>query len=51
MGYLELNDASGAKMVEAGMLPSRKGYVLASPARSSVGPNGNPSVLMGGAGR
>lgn len=50
-GYLELNDGSGTKMVEAGMLDSRKGYVMASPYRVSVGPNGNPSVLMGGAGR
>ena len=50
-GYLELNDGNGTKMVEAGMLDSRKGYVMATPYRASVGPNGNPSVLMGGAGR
>jgi hypothetical protein len=50
-GYMELADESGNKMVEAGSLDDHKGYVLASPYRSSVGPNGNPSVLMGGAGR
>jgi hypothetical protein len=50
-GYMELNDGSGAKMIEAGMLNSHVGYVLANPSRSSVGINGNPSVLMGGAGR
>ena len=50
-GYLELNDGNGTKMVEAGMLDSRKGYVMATPYRASVSPNGNPSVLMGGAGR
>lgn len=50
-GYMELNDGSGSKMVEAGMLNSHVGYVLANPSRSSVGINGNPSVLMGGAGR
>jgi hypothetical protein len=50
-GYMELNDSGGSKMVEAGMLNAGKGYVMANPARSSVGINGNPSVLMGGAGR
>jgi hypothetical protein len=50
-GYMELNDGSGSKMVEAGMLNSHVGYVMANPSRSSVGINGNPSVLMGGAGR
>ena len=50
-GYMELNDSTGTKMVEAGMLNSKVGYVLATPYRSSVGANGNPSVLMGGAGR
>jgi hypothetical protein len=50
-GYLELNDESGTKMVEAGALDDHKGYVLATPYRASVGPSGNPSVLMGGAGR
>lgn len=50
-GYMELNDSGGSKMVEAGMLNERKGYVLTTPYRSSVGINGNPSVLMGGAGR
>lgn len=50
-GYMELNDSGGSKMVEAGMLNEHKGYVLATPYRSSVGINGNPSVLMGGAGR
>jgi hypothetical protein len=50
-GYMELNDSGGMKMVEAGMLNSKVGYVLATPYRSSVGVNGNPSVLMGGAGR
>jgi len=50
-GYMELNDSGGMKMVEAGMLNSKVGYVLATPYRSSVDPKGNPSVLMGGAGR
>ncbi len=50
-GYMELNDGGGSKMVEAGMLNSRVGYVMTNPSRSSVGINGNPSVLMGGAGR
>jgi hypothetical protein len=48
---LELSDESGMKMVESGVLDSHKGYVLTSPYRSSVSPSGNPSVLMGGAGR
>ena len=47
-GYLELNDSSGSKMVEAGMLDNHKGYVLASPYRASVEPHGDPSVLKGG---
>jgi hypothetical protein len=50
-GYLELNDESGNKMVEAGGLDEHKGYVLTTPYRASVDPRGNPSVLMGGAGR
>jgi hypothetical protein len=50
-GYLEINDESGNKMIEAGSLKDGIGYVLATPYRSSVGPNGNPSVLMGRAGR
>jgi cell division protein FtsB len=50
-GYMELNNSGGSKMVEAGMLKSGVGYVLATPYRSSVDINGNPSVLMGGAGR
>ncbi len=50
-GYMELNDSGGSKMVEAGMLKAGVGYVMTNPARSSVGINGNPSVLMGGAGR
>lgn len=50
-GYLELNDESSNKMVEAGSLDDHKGYVLATPYRTSVDPRGNPSVLMGGAGR
>jgi hypothetical protein len=50
-GYMELNDSVGTKMVEAGMLKSGVGYVMATPWRSSVDINGNPSVLMGGAGR
>ena len=47
-GYLELNDSSGSKMVEAGMLENHKGYVLASPYHTSVDPHGDPSVLKGG---
>jgi hypothetical protein len=50
-GYMELNDSGGSKMVEAGMLKAGVGYVMTNPARSSVSPSGNPSVLMGGAGR
>jgi hypothetical protein len=38
-------------MVEAGGLDDHKGYVLTTPYRASVDPRGNPSVLMGGAGR
>ncbi|MEO7205732.1 MAG: hypothetical protein ABI145_02870 [Steroidobacteraceae bacterium] len=49
-GYLELSEG-GSIMVEAGALNSHKGYVLATPYRSSVDPRGNPSVLQGGAGR
>ena len=48
---MELNDSSGSKMVEAGMLNAGVGYVMANPSRSSVSPSGNPSELMGGAGR
>lgn len=50
-GYMELNNSGGSKMVEAGMLNAGVGYVMANPSRSSVSPSGNPSVLMGGAGR
>lgn len=50
-GYMEINDAAGSKMVEAGALDVHKGYVLTHPFRSSVDPRGNPSVLMGGSGR
>jgi hypothetical protein len=50
-GYMELNNSGGSKMVEAGMLNAGVGYVMANPSRSSVSINGNPSVLMGGAGR
>ncbi len=46
-GYLELNEG-GTKMIEAGVLANHKGYVLASPFTSSVTPQGNPSILMGG---
>lgn len=46
-GYLELNDSAGNKMVEAGMLNSQKGYVLASPYRATVDPRGDPSVIRG----
>jgi hypothetical protein len=48
---MELNNSDGSKMVEAGMLNAGVGYVMTNPARSSVSPSGNPSVLMGGAGR
>jgi hypothetical protein len=47
-GYMELNDSNGSKMVEAGMLDTHKGYVLASPYSPSVEPHGDPSVLKGG---
>lgn len=46
-GYLELNDSAGNKMVEAGMLNSQKGYVMASPYRATVDPRGDPSVIRG----
>jgi hypothetical protein len=46
-GYLELNDANGI-MVEAGVLDSHKGYVMASPWRPSPDVRGDPSVLKGG---
>jgi hypothetical protein len=48
---MELNNSDGSKMVEAGMLNAGVGYVMTNPSRSSVSPSGNPSVLMGGAGR
>lgn len=48
-GYLELNSATGEKMVEMGSLQSGKGYVLVTPYRASVSPHGDPSVLKGGA--
>jgi hypothetical protein len=47
-GYLELNDSGGNKMVEAGSLQDRKGYVLASPYETRGGVLGDPSVLKGG---
>ena len=47
-GYLELNDAGGSKMVEAGSLATGKGYVLVTPWTASVTPGGDPSVLRGG---
>jgi hypothetical protein len=50
-GYMELNDGSGSKMVEAGTLNAGVGYVMTNPSRSSVSPSGNPSVLMGRGGR
>jgi hypothetical protein len=50
-GILELTDASGTKMVEAGSLASGKGYVLVNPYHASVAPGGDPSVLMGGRGK
>jgi hypothetical protein len=50
-GYLELNDSSGSKMVEAGSLDKHKGYVLTTPYHASVSPQGDPSVLLGGSGR
>jgi hypothetical protein len=50
-GILELTDANGTKMVEAGSLASGKGYVLVNPYHASVTPGGDPSVLMGGRGK
>jgi hypothetical protein len=47
-GYLELNDAGGKIMVEAGSLADHKGYVLASPYETRGGVLGDPSVLKGG---
>jgi hypothetical protein len=47
-GYLEINDGAGSKMVEAGSLDSHKGYVLASPYKTSTAVTGDPSVLKGG---
>ena len=46
-GYLELNDANGI-MVEAGVLDSHKGYVMATPWRPSPDVRGDPSVIKGG---
>jgi hypothetical protein len=46
-GYLELNDTNGI-MVEAGVLDSHKGYVMANPWRPSPDVRGDPSVLKGG---
>jgi hypothetical protein len=50
-GILELTDANGSKMVEAGSLAGGKGYVLVNPYHTSVAPGGDPSVLMGGRGK
>jgi hypothetical protein len=47
-GYLELSDADGAVMVEAGMLNSHVGYVLTQPYQPSSTPEGDPSVIKGG---
>ncbi len=47
-GYLELNDASGTKMVEAGSTKNSKGYVLVTPWQPSSDTKGDPSVLKGG---
>jgi hypothetical protein len=47
-GYLELNDATGSKMVEASSQADGKGYVLVTPWQVSVTPQGDPSVLRGG---
>lgn len=47
-GFLQLSDSNGDAMVEAGVLDSHKGYVLASPYQASVDPHGDPSVLRGG---
>lgn len=47
-GYLELNDTNGNIMVEAGVLESNKGYVMATPWRPSPDVRGDPSVIKGG---
>jgi hypothetical protein len=47
-GYLDLDDADGAIMVEAGMLNSHVGYVLTNPAQPSSTPEGDPSLIKGG---
>jgi len=47
-GYLELNNGSGSKMVEAGSLETAKGYVLVNPARVNNDPARAQSVLLGG---
>jgi hypothetical protein len=44
-GVIELNDANGAKMVEAGSTNAGKGFVLVTPYQAS---GRDPSVLMGG---
>ena len=49
-GRFFLNSATGAHMVEAGSLPSGKGYVLANPYKPSTALTGDPSVLKGGGG-
>jgi hypothetical protein len=47
-GYLELDDADGSIMVEAGMLNSHVGYVLTNPWQPSSTPEGDPSLIKGG---
>lgn len=47
-GLVEVDDASGMKMVEAGSLPNGKGYVLANPFTPNMTAAGNPSMLLGG---
>jgi hypothetical protein len=47
-GFLEVNDESGARMVEAGSTPDGKGVVKVNPWQVRVDPLGQPSVLMGG---
>jgi hypothetical protein len=47
-GALELNDATGGKMVTAGSLSNGKGMVQANPSHVQVSIDGNPSVLLGG---
>jgi hypothetical protein len=47
-GYLDLDDADGSVMVEAGMLNSHVGYVLTNPWQPSSTPEGDPSVIKGG---